>query len=106
MGLQGAQAEYVRVPLADATLVPVPEGVSDEQARQATGLRLPRLLVCGVQGHSAPAAEARMLLVLQRRVEVTKRPAVGLCAWCGLHACAFWAFSVLMQSYQPGSCTP
>ena len=38
VGLQGAQAEYVRVPLADATLVPVPEGVSDEQARPVSGL--------------------------------------------------------------------
>lgn len=38
VGLQGAQAEYVRVPLAEATLVPVPEGVSDEQARHAFGL--------------------------------------------------------------------
>lgn len=32
-GLQGAQAEYVRVPLAEATLAPVPAGVTDEQAR-------------------------------------------------------------------------
>ena len=31
-GLQGAQAEYVRVPLADATLVPVPEGLDDHVA--------------------------------------------------------------------------
>jgi len=31
-GLQGAQAEYVRVPLAEGTLVRVPEGVSDEEA--------------------------------------------------------------------------
>jgi threonine dehydrogenase-like Zn-dependent dehydrogenase len=31
-GLHGAQAEYVRVPLADSTLVPVPETVHDEEA--------------------------------------------------------------------------
>lgn len=31
-GLHGGQAEYVRVPLADSTLLPVPEGVSSEQA--------------------------------------------------------------------------
>ncbi len=31
-GLHGGQAEYVRVPLADATLVPLPEGVPAEQA--------------------------------------------------------------------------
>lgn len=31
-GLQGAQAEYVRVPLAESTLVSIPEGVSDEEA--------------------------------------------------------------------------
>lgn len=29
VGLQGGQAEYVRVPLADGTLVPVPEGLDD-----------------------------------------------------------------------------
>lgn len=31
-GLHGAQAEYVRVPLADPSLVEVPEGVPDEEA--------------------------------------------------------------------------
>jgi len=31
-GLHGGQAEYVRVPLADATLVALPAGVPDEQA--------------------------------------------------------------------------
>jgi len=31
-GLHGGQAEYVRVPLADATLVPLPDGVPAEQA--------------------------------------------------------------------------
>lgn len=31
-GLQGAQAEYVRVPLADSTLIACPEGVDSEQA--------------------------------------------------------------------------
>ncbi|MEM7417605.1 MAG: alcohol dehydrogenase catalytic domain-containing protein [Gemmatimonadota bacterium] len=31
-GLHGAQAEYVRVPLADGTLVPVPEGLDDAVA--------------------------------------------------------------------------
>ena len=31
-GLEGGQAEYVRVPLAQSTLLPVPEGVSAEQA--------------------------------------------------------------------------
>ena len=31
-GLHGAQAEYVRVPLADATLVRVPAGVGDDAA--------------------------------------------------------------------------
>jgi threonine dehydrogenase-like Zn-dependent dehydrogenase len=31
-GLDGGQAEYVRVPLADMTLAPVPEGMSDETA--------------------------------------------------------------------------
>ncbi len=32
VGLHGGQAEYVRVPLADATLVPVPDGVSADEA--------------------------------------------------------------------------
>ncbi|KAL4458665.1 hypothetical protein ABPG75_013530 [Micractinium tetrahymenae] len=31
-GLHGAQAQYVRVPMADATLAPVPADVSDEEA--------------------------------------------------------------------------
>lgn len=31
-GLHGVQAEYVRVPLADSTLVPIPEGASPEEA--------------------------------------------------------------------------
>lgn len=31
-GLQGTQAEYVRVPLADSTLVAIPEDVSEEEA--------------------------------------------------------------------------
>jgi threonine dehydrogenase-like Zn-dependent dehydrogenase len=31
-GLHGGQAEYVRVPLASSTLLPIPEGVSPEQA--------------------------------------------------------------------------
>jgi len=31
-GLHGAQAEYVRVPLAASTLVPIPEGLSDDDA--------------------------------------------------------------------------
>lgn len=31
-GLHGGQAEYVRVPLADSTLVEIPEGVSSEEA--------------------------------------------------------------------------
>ena len=31
-GLQGTQAEYVRIPNAAGTLVPVPEGIADEEA--------------------------------------------------------------------------
>lgn len=31
-GLQGAQAEYVRVPIADMTLCPIPEAMADEAA--------------------------------------------------------------------------
>jgi len=42
VGLHGAQAEYVRVPLADGTLMKVPEGVSD-----AAGLLLGDILSTG-----------------------------------------------------------
>lgn len=31
-GLGGGQAEYIRVPIADSTLMPVPEGIDDEEA--------------------------------------------------------------------------
>lgn len=31
-GLHGAQAEYVRVPIAESTLIRIPKGISDEQA--------------------------------------------------------------------------
>lgn len=36
-GLHGAQAEYVRVPLADATLVPVPDAISDDAVALLAG---------------------------------------------------------------------
>lgn len=32
IGVQGAQAEFVRVPIADGTLIKVPENINDEQA--------------------------------------------------------------------------
>jgi threonine dehydrogenase-like Zn-dependent dehydrogenase len=32
VGLQGAQAEYIRVPLADSTLLRIPDGMTDEEA--------------------------------------------------------------------------
>lgn len=32
VGIHGGQAEFVRVPLADGTLLPVPDGITDEQA--------------------------------------------------------------------------
>jgi threonine dehydrogenase-like Zn-dependent dehydrogenase len=32
VGIHGGQAEFVRVPLADGTLLPVPDGTTDEQA--------------------------------------------------------------------------
>ncbi len=31
-GIQGAQAEFIRVPMADATLLKIPQGITDEQA--------------------------------------------------------------------------
>jgi threonine dehydrogenase-like Zn-dependent dehydrogenase len=48
MGLAGAQAEYVRVPLADSTLVAVPEAIGDVEALLAgdvlaTGVHCARL---------------------------------------------------------------
>ena len=59
--LHGAQAEYVRVPLATGSLVPVPDDVSNEAALLAGDILstamfccqngdLPRL-ACEVRGH-------------------------------------------------------
>lgn len=52
-GLQGAQAEYVRVPLADGSLVEVAEGVDHEQALFA-GDVLSTGWYCAAQGGAAP----------------------------------------------------
>jgi len=54
-GLHGAQAELVRVPLADSTLVEVPAGVSPEQALLA-GDVLSTGYYCAQQGGVEPGA--------------------------------------------------
>ncbi|MFD6288596.1 zinc-dependent alcohol dehydrogenase family protein [Streptomyces sp. NPDC060205] len=68
----GAQAEYVRVPLADGTLVPVPGDVADEH--------LPSLLACsdvmGTGWYAAVAAQVQP----GDTVAVVGDGAVGLCA--------------------------
>lgn len=59
-GLHGAQAERVRVPLADSTLVPVPEGVSPEAALLA-GDVLATGYYCAVQGGVGPGQVVAVL---------------------------------------------
>jgi 2-desacetyl-2-hydroxyethyl bacteriochlorophyllide A dehydrogenase len=52
-GLHGAQAEYVRVPLADASLVKVPDGISDEEAT-LLGDIIPTGYFCALQAGINP----------------------------------------------------
>ncbi len=52
-GLAGAQAEYVRVPLADSTLVAVPEGAREDEALLA-GDVLATGFFCAENGGAAP----------------------------------------------------
>ena len=68
-GLHGGQAEFVRVPLADATLMPAPEGVPNEVA-----LLLGDVMATG--WHAAKAAAVRH----DRAVAVLGLGPVGLCA--------------------------
>ncbi|HEX6883345.1 MAG TPA: alcohol dehydrogenase catalytic domain-containing protein [Planctomycetota bacterium] len=71
-GLHGGQAEYVRVPLADATLVALPEGVPDEQALLAGD-------VLSTGFHAADAGDVQPGDV----VAVLGCGPVGLCALLG-----------------------
>jgi len=59
-GLHGAQAERVRVPLADSTLVPVPGGVTSEAALLA-GDVLATGYYCAVQGGVGPGKAVAVL---------------------------------------------
>jgi threonine dehydrogenase-like Zn-dependent dehydrogenase len=52
-GLQGGQAEYVRVPLADSTLLPVPDGLTWEQAL-LLGDIIPTGFFCAQQANIQP----------------------------------------------------
>lgn len=52
-GLHGAQAEYVRVPLADSTLIPIPAGLSPEEAL-LLGDVLPTGYFCARQAGCSP----------------------------------------------------
>lgn len=71
-GLHGGQAEYVRVPLADATLVPLPAGVPDEQALLAGDV-----LSTGFHGAESGGVQAGDVVV------VLGCGPVGLCALLG-----------------------
>jgi threonine dehydrogenase-like Zn-dependent dehydrogenase len=53
-GLQGCQAQYVRVPLADSTLIEVPEGVTWEQAL-LLGDIIPTGFFCARQANVHPS---------------------------------------------------
>jgi 2-desacetyl-2-hydroxyethyl bacteriochlorophyllide A dehydrogenase len=59
-GLHGAQAERVRVPLADSTLVPVPTGIPPEAALLA-GDVLATGYYCAVQGEVGPGKTVAVL---------------------------------------------
>jgi threonine dehydrogenase-like Zn-dependent dehydrogenase len=59
-GLQGGQAEYVRVPLADSTLLPVPEGITWEQAL-LLGDIIPTGFFCAKQAEIHPHATYAMI---------------------------------------------
>jgi len=72
VGLQGSQAELVRVPLADATLVPVPEGTPLDEALLC-GDVLATGFFCAENGGVAGGA----------RVAVVGLGPVGLCAVLG-----------------------
>lgn len=68
-GLDGGQAEFVRVPLADGTLVAAPEGLAD-----------PDLLLLADNGPTGWYAAERAGLVAGGPVAVVGVGAVGLCA--------------------------
>lgn len=53
VGLEGAQAEYVRVPLADSTLMPVPTGIAPDVAL-LLGDVLPTGLYCALRAGVEP----------------------------------------------------
>jgi 2-desacetyl-2-hydroxyethyl bacteriochlorophyllide A dehydrogenase len=52
-GLHGAQAEFVRVPIAESTLIKVPDGISDEQAL-LLGDIVPTGYFCALQAEIKP----------------------------------------------------
>mmetsp|Transcript_7555 Transcript_7555/g.18734 ORF Transcript_7555/g.18734 Transcript_7555/m.18734 type:complete len:371 (-) Transcript_7555:1321-2433(-) len=60
VGLQGAQAEYVRVPLADSTLAKIPEGVSDEEG-VLLGDILSTAFFCAENGGVGPGCEVAVV---------------------------------------------
>jgi threonine dehydrogenase-like Zn-dependent dehydrogenase len=52
--MEGGQAEYVRVPLADMTLAPIPEALTDEDVVLTTE----RLDPAGIISHTMPLGDA------------------------------------------------
>ena len=53
IGLHGAQAEFVRVPLADSTLIKVPEGINEDEAL-ILGDIIPTGYFCALQAEVKP----------------------------------------------------
>lgn len=70
--LPGAQAEYVRIPFAQANLAPVPEGLSDEQV----------LLLADIASTGFSGAESGGVRIGDTVVVLAQGP-IGLCASLG-----------------------
>jgi threonine dehydrogenase-like Zn-dependent dehydrogenase len=70
--LDGCQAEYVRVPFAEANLAPIPDGLSDEQV-----LMCPDIMSTGFSGAESGRIE------IGDTVAVFAQGPIGLCATAG-----------------------
>ncbi|KAL4429340.1 hypothetical protein ABPG77_005114 [Micractinium sp. CCAP 211/92] len=79
-GLHGAQAEYVRVPMADATLAAVPADVSDEEALLLGDIFSTSYFCADNAGIAAMAAGARERLSAQQAASGAAKPAAAVAA--------------------------
>src|SRR3954454_22368017 len=70
--INGAQAEYLRIPYAQANLCKIPDGVSDEQA----------VLLADIASTGFSGAEAGSVKIGDRVVVFSQGP-IGLCATAG-----------------------